>query len=175
MKYMGKVTTRAEWDGHTVTYTWIPDHDLEKYKPLMQVYGICFDGQGRILIIKDKRWQIPGGTPEAGESLEETLIRELDEEAQVSVTNIFPLGVQRVDFPGNPNKEEGELYFQARFIAEIKKLDPPQADPATGKTYARKFVPVSEIDNHIKWGRGGSEMFKDAWTEYNRIKKEQVV
>ena len=167
---MGKISNTIDWEGRKVTYTWILDYDLRKYKPITQVYGICFDERGDILVIKDKKWQIPGGTPEAGETPEETLRRELAEEAQVEAEDIMPLGVQEVNFPGNPNKNEGELYYQCRFIAKVKKVNPPAADPATGRVYERKFVALDEIGEYIKWGEAGAEMFCDAARAYNNSK-----
>lgn len=42
--------------------------------PVTQVYGYCFDEDGKILLIKDQNiFTLPGGTPEHGESIENTL------------------------------------------------------------------------------------------------------
>lgn len=168
---MEKVISKINWDGHEVIYTWLPDKEIAKYSPVTQVYGVCFDSNGNILVINDKRWQIPGGTPENGEKYEETLAREVLEEAQTEIKDIHSLGVQRVDFPGNPNKNEGDLYFQARFIALVTKLNPVQPDPATGRIYERKFVSINEINDFVNWGETGRAMFKDAWNLYRQIKK----
>lgn len=159
---MAKFSETSNWNGQDIIYTWIPTADVGKFKPVTQVYGICLDSENKILIIKDKRWQIPGGTPEEGESFTETLKRELIEEAQVEVGELMPLGVQEVQYPNNPDKNQGDLFYQYRYIARIKKIDPMQADPATGRVYERKFVPFNEIDEYVKWGGVGVEMFKDA-------------
>lgn len=165
---MKNVITKIKWNGYDVIYTWIPDDDIKKYNTITQVYGICFDINANILIIKDDQWQIPGGTPEENETLEMALTREVTEEAQVKIKNIQPLGVQKVNFLNNPNKIEGDIYFQARFIALVDKIYPIKTDPDTNKIYERKFVSVDQIDNYINWGDVGQEMFKDAWNLFKK-------
>lgn len=168
---MAKLTEVSSWNGQEITYTWLPTNDVEKYKPVTQVYGVCLDTQNKILLIKDKRWQIPGGTPEAGELPAEVLKRELIEEAQVEVNELIPLGVQEVKYPNNPDKKQGDLFYQYRYIAFIKKINPTQPDPATGKEYERKFVSFDEIDDYVKWGAVGREMFRDAQAALASFKK----
>ena len=57
------------------------------------IYGICRSGN-KILLIKKARgpytglYDLPGGSPEKNESFEETLIREIKEETNFSVTHI---------------------------------------------------------------------------------------
>ena len=49
--------------------TWHKTRNFSKLTNVRQVYGICFDNAGKILIIKIKKnWSLPGGTPEKGES-----------------------------------------------------------------------------------------------------------
>jgi len=159
---MAKLSEKSVWDNQEITYTWIPTNDLQSFKPVAQVYGVCLNNEGKILVIKDKRWQIPGGTPETGETPEQTLKRELIEEAQVEIDKLMPLGVQEVSYPNNPDKEQGDLFYQYRYIARVQKINPSQPDPDTGKEYERKFVSFEEIDEYVQWGKVGQEMFKDA-------------
>ncbi len=168
---MAKFTEKSNWEGQEITYTWLPTSDIKNYVPVTQVYGVCINDEGKILVIKDKHWQIPGGTPEQGETAEETLQRELIEEAQVEVDKLIPLGVQEVKYPNNPNKDQGELFYQYRYLAMITKINPTQPDPATGRAYERKFVSFDEIDEYVKWGGVGTEMFKDARAVFQEMKK----
>lgn len=145
--------------------SWIETDSVERFKPITQVYGICFNKKGEILICReetDNKWQLPGGKPEIGESVENTLSRELLEEVDIKVRNIKVLGVQRVEFPDNPNKQEGSVFYQVRCICEVEEILPQSPDPASGKTWERKFVPADKITEYIKWGEVGEVMFKDA-------------
>ena len=144
---------------------WILDGDFDKYFPCRQVYGICFNYNNEILVIKGpdtNNWLIPGGTPEEGEGYEETLIRELLEEADVKIKNLIPLGVQEVNFPDNPNRVDGDLFYQMRMVCEVDKLLPQTVDPAQGFVFERKFVPMEEITDWVRWGKLGGVMFADA-------------
>ncbi|MDP1719334.1 MAG: NUDIX domain-containing protein [bacterium] len=168
---MAKLSETSVWDGQAIVYTWIPTTDLASFGPVAQVYGVCVDKEGKILLIKDERWQIPGGTPEAGEAPEQTLKRELMEEACAEVDELRPLGVQEVRYHNNPNKEQGDLFYQYRYLALVKKLEPMRPDPDTGRQYERMFVGFDEIDNYVKWGRVGAEMFRDALAAAEALKK----
>ncbi len=152
-------------NGQDITLTWIKSEDLSLFKPFYQVYGILFNQAGEILLIQEKgKWKIPGGTPEGEETDVDTLKRELVEEADISVSKIIPLGAQRVDYPNNPNKKEGDLYYQLRYICLVDELLPQTPDPDTGITNPRKYIPADQITEYVKWGEAGNAMFRDAIT-----------
>lgn len=157
------------FNGITVTNTWIRTGRFNGFKPITQVYGVVFNQLGKILICRegiDGMWQIPGGTPQGNESPELTLKRELKEEVDVLAKKIIPLGVQRVKMPGNPDKKIGDIFYQARCIVILDKLEDQTPDPDRGSIWQRKFVPASEIKEHIKWGLSGDTMFDDATALY---------
>jgi 8-oxo-dGTP pyrophosphatase MutT (NUDIX family) len=56
----------------------------------VSVKALIYDSDHRLLVLRDRdsRWQIPGGGWEHGESLEECLQRELDEEIGVRASSI---------------------------------------------------------------------------------------
>lgn len=148
-----------------VSLEWIEDSDFDKYKPCKQVYGICFNQQSEILIIKNPNggdWQIPGGKPERGESYSETLKREMQEEANVRVEKVRPLGVQKVVVE---KEGEQEVYFQMRMICQLEKKLKRTEDPALGVIYERKFVPAEEVNEWVEWGEIGKRMFEEAVKE----------
>jgi|WetSurMetagenome_2_1015567.scaffolds.fasta_scaffold33805_1 8-oxo-dGTP pyrophosphatase MutT (NUDIX family) len=155
--------TKMNSDGQEVTLTWIRSDDLTEFRPFYQVYGIIFNNKGEILLIQEKsKWKIPGGTPEKGETDIETMKRELIEEADVKVSKVLPLGAQRVDYPNNPKKEEGDLYFQLRYVCLADELLPQTPDPDTGIVNPRMFVPAEKVTEYVKWGNTGNAMFADA-------------
>jgi len=160
-----KIQSSYIFNNHKIVVEWIKNSHLTKYSPITQVYGIVFNKKGEILICREKsqdKWQIPGGHPEKGESLGQTLKRELEEEVNVKIRKIRPLGVQKVKFLNNPDRKEGDLFFQARYFAILDKLLPQAPDPASGSTWERKFVSANKITQYIKWGKTGKTIFDDA-------------
>jgi ADP-ribose pyrophosphatase YjhB (NUDIX family) len=149
------------------TLSWIQDDNLEQYKPCLQVYGVVFNLEGQILLIQEKgTWKIPGGTPEGDETAGETLRRELIEEADVTVGQVAPVGVQQVEYPNNPNPNEGNLFYQYRYACLLDELQPSSPDPDTGITNPRMFVPAEAVTSYVKWGEVGDAMFKAAIGAY---------
>lgn len=138
--------------------------EMEQYQPWTQAYGVCFNEAGEILVIDEHgggSWKIPGGTPEDGETPEQTLARELMEEANVELAEVLPLGVQQVE-QLLPDQQHGPPHYQWRFAGRIARLHPQTPDPATGKLYPRRFVPASEINEYVRWGETGQALFSAA-------------
>lgn len=127
--------------------------DLSAIHPVTQISGLCYDNKNNILILSSKpdKWFIPGGKPEAGENFEDTLKREVFEEASVEIEDIQPIAFLRINFPNNPNKTEGDIFFQGRFIAKIKDVESIKIDPATGLTFERKFVSIDNFSQYVRW------------------------
>ena len=160
-----KLVTNYKWNGYTMTFTWISTTDFEGYKPITQIYGVCVNDKGEVMIQRktDKHpWSLPGGTVEKGESLEETLRRELLEEVDIEIEEIKTIGIQRVDFPNNPDKNVGDVFYQARSFGRIKKLLPQTPDPDNGKISERKLVPLNKMNEYLKWGEIGEEITAEA-------------
>lgn len=76
-------------------------------RPVIQVaVGLVFDQQGRFLLTsrpvgKDYAgyWEFAGGKVEAGETVAQALVRELQEEIGLQVHRVQPWRSQRVDYP----------------------------------------------------------------------------
>ncbi len=139
-----------------------------------QIYAIVFNEIGEILIARAKHedsWQIPGGKPEQNETHIEVLVRELQEEADITIRDALPLGAQKVEV------KEGDVRrlssYQLRYIAILDKMLPQSVDPASGTVWERKFVPAREIKSYVKWGAVGDAMFDDAIELYKGWTKEK--
>jgi 8-oxo-dGTP pyrophosphatase MutT (NUDIX family) len=151
----------------TFELTWHDSTDFSKIKPILQVYGICFNSNGKIVLINTNgKWCLPGGTPEKEESFEETLIREVDEEASVDIKRVFPLGYQKV-----LNMKDNSIIYQLRYAALISKVNKPKIDVATRVIPKRKFISPSNFLEYCKWGNTGKAIIEKAVKWFNSQKR----
>lgn len=172
---MNYIKSVLEYGGNKFQNTWMPGISFDDLSPITQVYGIVFNDSGEILVCRsgsEDKWQIPGGKPEIGETLEESLKRELIEEVDVTVSKIFPLGAQMVE-----EEIDGEYKlssYQLRFVAILDELLDQTVDPDETKNviWERKFVPSNEVTSYVKWGEIGAAMFHDAVHIFNTKKEE---
>ncbi|MFA6981939.1 MAG: NUDIX hydrolase [Patescibacteria group bacterium] len=163
--------------GLPVKSVWLPLDNLDGISPIHQSYGVCFNDNKEVMVIRNpleeggfKPWNLPGGTPEEGETPVQTLIREVDEEADISITDIKLLGAVEVLCPGNSNKEKGDHYYQLRFFAKISEIRDQTPDPSDNKMVERKLIPAGEFTDYIKWGPVGEELIKVALEEFEKSK-----
>lgn len=126
--------------------TWLPGYRPGPAEAVTQVSGLCFSGEARLLLVSEngRDWSLPGGKPESGETWEETLQREVAEEAGAEVLHCHLLGAVRV---------EGltpQPYVQLRFWAWVR-LNPFR--PAF-ETRHRLAVTPAEVARLLPWGSG---------------------
>ena len=104
-----------------------------------------------VLILHEKgSWNFPGGHMEAGENAMETLLRELDEEADVKAKPEAVEPVLLVKTFTMPDDEWIEDETQLICYAEIDELPPLTPDPDED-IIDRKLVSVDEIYEYIMW------------------------
>jgi 8-oxo-dGTP diphosphatase len=166
-------STKKSYLGSNLLLTWLSfkNNALDNFSPVTQVSGILLDKEGKVLICrsdKNKGWGIPGGKPEKGETIEETLVREVKEEVCCEITDTKPIGVIKVENLTNPNTKP---VYQVKMAAKISKVNKIQKDPATGRVFERKFVHLENIEKYINWGPVGRVMFTNAKKQSKAIKK----
>ena len=163
-----------EWKGRQIRTRWISPDELPKdtESPITQASGICFTGEGKVLLIREKNgnWHLPGGKPEKGEDLKQTVSREILEEACVKIDKCSLMGFSEIFFPGNPNKSEGNHFFQARLACSISEADEMRPDPATGILFERKFVDPQEFRSHLKW-QDADDLLSLGLKEFDKFKE----
>jgi ADP-ribose pyrophosphatase YjhB (NUDIX family) len=111
-----------------------------------QALGICFTANCRIVLVtwNGTEWSLPGGSLEPGETLEQTLAREVAEEACAHVETSRYIGCQRVEELDG----DGVPYYQTRFWArvELREFRPEH------EMTARRLVAPSEFRATLFWG-----------------------
>ena len=144
-----------------VSYTWHEAVHPPAAMEVTQVYGYVFDALGRVVVLRDTHigaWNLPGGTPEEvdGGDRVATLVREVAEEVQVTLTGPVYLGYQQVDRPGRAP------YAQLRMAAHLGRLDARAPDPDNGRVHVRRLCPVNEAAELLGWGPPAAPQIKCA-------------
>ena len=108
-------------------------------KPTEVVVAVAFDKDGRFLMTSRPEgkvyagyWEFPGGKVEAGETLEEALVREMKEELGVQVTDCREVYSTVFTYP-----HEGQTY---RFctLEDLPHPILPATEPVLAQVTARK-------------------------------------
>jgi 8-oxo-dGTP pyrophosphatase MutT (NUDIX family) len=89
-------------DGRSYRVSWFDPPFVPPPQETTQALGICFTREGEIVLVTldGNAWSLPGGTIEPGETLEQTLVREVREEACARVLQRRYIGCQHVEAGG---------------------------------------------------------------------------
>ena len=140
---------------------WLPTPFLPPSGLTIQSSGLCFTPEGLITLVSDgKGWVCPGGYPEEGEALEETLIREIAEEACDRVIDCRYIGcVRTYELP--PMLEGGlPMFYQARYWVRVEHdvFDPQH------EMIQRIDIPPEQFVETLRWNakQTARRMLEDA-------------
>ena len=98
-------------------------------------HALVVNKDGRILITKRSskidymplKWDIPGGTVEVGETVEEALLRELLEETHLNVIPIRPVYVYS-NLSQIPSKQTVQIIYSCKYLGGDIVLNPDEHD-----------------------------------------------
>lgn len=131
---------------------------------ITQHYGVCFYGE-KIVVCwhgEKKEWTLPGGKVEAGESLEQTLLREVAEETNMSVISSTPIGYQEVF------REDGTSVIQLRSVCVVEPMGEFVADK-DGSITKIKCIDAKEWSEYVHWGDVGKRILERALETRNTV------
>jgi len=135
-----------------VTYQDADSFEHLSGEKVTQSYGVCFLGDKMVIVYssKYKHWTMPGGSIEKGESYEECLRREIQEESNMKVLALTPIGYQEVHF-------EGKIYNQLRYVCLVGPYGDFVSDP-DGSVNEVKIADPKECLEHLDWGEIGERL-----------------
>lgn len=143
------ISEQSSFAGRDLTLIWQESDQIPENQKISQVSAFCLDSKGQVLIIKNRHgWGLPGGHPEEGETIEESLKREIKEEADATIDDNFNLiGYVEVIDPDN-DSIEGRKYLQLRFLCHLNELNDFKAEFETSE---RHLVQPEELPQYINW------------------------
>jgi ADP-ribose pyrophosphatase YjhB (NUDIX family) len=130
---------------------WHPARDAPPGQPHgANAFCVTTDGGIVLVSVDGSRWGWPGGRPEPGESWEDTLRREMLEEACAIVTDARLLGFVRSRCLAG--HEEGLVLVRSIWRAQVRLLawQPEHEIPF------RRVVPIHDLARHL-WMEDGAE------------------
>jgi ADP-ribose pyrophosphatase YjhB (NUDIX family) len=129
-------------DGQTCLLSWHPPHRIPEGKP-HGAEAVCVTASGEVVIVSDNGidWGLPGGRPEGNETLEETMRREVGEEACATVLRARLLGFGRGHCIEGP--EAGLVLVRSFWRADVVLNS---WEPSFEKTHRRAISAVECLD-----------------------------
>jgi 8-oxo-dGTP pyrophosphatase MutT (NUDIX family) len=131
---------------------------------------LAFDREHRVLLARhvDRAWTIPGGRTEPGESAEQTMRREVLEEAAAIVEDPCVVATERIELlAGEPDPRYPSPMYQVFFIARVVSVG---AVVANAETYESRLFPIDEarllpgwIDHNTRLFDAASERANVRW------------
>ena len=126
---------------------------LEK-EHIKQSYGICFC-EGKLVIVfgyfgsQKREWGFPGGRIEKGETYEQALKREIQEESNMEVLAYLPVGYQKGSKVGHG------FSYQLRYVCLVRPFGEFVEDPAGGVITEVKLIDPADYKKYLDWGKIG--------------------
>ncbi len=131
-------------------------------KKVTQVYGACFI-EGKMLVVHNKNsWGLVGGGLEVGETYEECLKREIEEESNMKVVSFAPIGYQEVQLADN-------MIYQLRYACLIEPYGEFISDPDGDVTEIKLIDPLF-YKEFFDWGEIGERIIARALELKNELR-----
>jgi len=134
---------------------------------ITQCYAAAFHGDNMVIVHNKKRdtWGFVGGTIEKGETLEETLRREIQEESNMNVISCRPIGYQKVIDTRNIQAP----FYQLRYFAIVEPYGPFVSDPDCTIDKIAEIDPM-DCKEYFDWFEIGDAIIARA-LEFNKMSR----
>ncbi len=119
-----------------------------------QTYAVCFCDDKMVIGFGGQKnaWGLIGGTIEKGETLEQTLRREIKEEANMEILKYRPIGYQKVT-----DTRDNSFFYQLRYVCIVEPYGPFVTDPDNGITEI-KLIDPKDHKQYFDWGAIGDRI-----------------
>jgi ADP-ribose pyrophosphatase YjhB (NUDIX family) len=145
-------------DEYLFEYEDVDSFDSLLEKKCTQCYAVCFYDNKIVIVHNQEKdhWGLVGGSIEKGETFEETLRREIQEESNMELISCKPIGYQKVTDLTN-NKE----FYQLRYFATAKPIGDFVSDPA-GLIDRFELIDIDDYKKYFDWGEIGERIITRA-------------
>lgn len=124
-------------------------------KILQGVHAFCFCGDKLVLVHHPKSgWMPPGGGIESGETYEDAVVREVQEETNMKVLHQELIGFQDI-------YESDRTIRQTRSFCRVEPYDDFVSDP-DGEITEIKLVDPKDYKQYFDWGEIGDRIVERA-------------
>ncbi len=151
-----------EWENNIYDCEWVEEYNFEDYAPIKNAHGFVFDDNDKVCVIKlnqNENWEdLGGGIEKQDKTLEDTFIREVNEEADLDLKDLKRLAIIRIV----QRNDKKNVFYAARFVARVKKINKQTLDPAEGEIPKRKFIAVKDFRKYTGWDESADLQLKSA-------------
>jgi 8-oxo-dGTP diphosphatase len=145
-----------KWQGKEIRFDIYVATDFSNLMNVGQVYGLILSkDRSKVLIVREKSgtWLLPGGTVEQGETLLDTLQREVKEETNrdIAIQTVKPLFYQNA-YRKNEQAEWELMRTEVRYKGIVENDFEFISDPDHGNIIEAKWIPITDLDQYLDWG-----------------------
>lgn len=143
--------------GYLFEYQDTDSFDNLEYEKCKQTYGVCFYKDKLIIAFgyfggTGKSWGLIGGRIEKGETFEQTLRREVQEESNMTIISFKPIGYQKVI-----DLKDQSFIYQLRYACIVEPIGNFESDP-DGTITEIKLINPKEYKEYLDWGQIGERI-----------------
>lgn len=155
----------GEWKGNPYKLNVYSLDDYKELPEIDQVQAVCFLDANQVVFYKNREGWIgnPGGGIESDETIEDTIKRELVEEAQLGLLDWRTIGYESILHLDKP--EEKNTHYFLRAVAKVRLIDKKIDDP-DGKAIERIITPLEDAVQTLNWGKKGEILVNLAKQKY---------